>query len=423
MKKIIAILSSLIITLSINNICVLAATTPPDVCEDSVVLMDATTGDILFSKNMDAAYPPASTTKTMTALLTLELCKLDTVVTVGKNPPLVAARTSNISLVEGEQLTVKDLLYGLILQSGNDCAETLAEYMGVTTANFAAMMNSRAKELGCENTNFVNPSGLYNVNHKTSAKDLALIMRELSTHPEFKEISTTAYHLIPPNNKYAKGHPMSNENKIVTRKDYSIPGYEGSKTGYTTESLFSFTAAASRNGQRLILSLVHGKQSAFYSEAQALFNYGFNNFELVTLYNKGDKVLDYKLTDDLSIPLLASNNYYFVREKGSKDVPQYTYSPVDLKNKAFKTGDTMLSLNFTLGNKPLVPLNLNSSVDHTIKTPLIKTLSASKSSNNKFYLILIIPISILSLALTAKKKGFRRKRSKRYLEYQQKKQW
>ena len=423
MKKIIVTLSSLIIALSMNNTYAFAVTSPPQVCEDSAVLMDATTGDILFSKNMDVAYPPASTTKTMTALLALELCKLDTVVTVGKNPPKIAAGTSNISLVEGEQLTVKDLLYGLIFQSANDSAETLAEYMGGTSEHFAAMMNSRAKELGCKNTNFVNPSGLYNVSHKTSGKDLALIMRELSKHAEFKEISTSTYYAIPPNNKYPKGHPMSNENKIVTRRDYGIAGYEGSKTGYTKESLFSFTAVASRNGQKLVLALVHGSKSAFYSEAQALFNYGFNNFELATLYNKGDKVLDYKVTDSLSIALTAADNYYFTREKGSKDAPKYTFSPVDLENKSFKIGDKLLSLDFTLGDKTLVPLSLDSSIDHIIKTPQLKSLLDNKNSNSKSYIIIIIIIVIicillLFLALIIKKKRFRRKRSRKYGKYQ-----
>jgi len=421
MKKITSILASLVIAVFVNNIHSFAAAIPPVVSEDGVVLMDATTGDIIFSKNMDAAYPPASTTKIMTILLTLELSKLDTVVTVGKNPPKIAAGTSNVSLVEGEQLTVKDLLYGLILQSGNDCAETLAEHLGATTSNFASMMNKRAKELGCTNTNFVNPSGLYNANHKTSAKHLALIMRELSKHPEFKEISTSLYYVIPPNNKYPKGHPMSNENKILTRRDHAVPGYEGSKTGWTSESLYSFIAVASRNGQKLIVSLVHGKSPTFYSDTQNLFNYGFNNFELVPLYSKGDKVLDYKVTNDLSIPLVAADNYSYVREKGSKLVPAYTFLPVDYKNKSINIGDKMLSLDFTLGDKSLVPLNLNSKIAHTIKAPILTTLTDSKPSNGKFYVALILCVLIFILvvyvALVIKSKHFRRKRFRRYQKY------
>jgi len=414
MKKLITILFCLIIAIFMNTTYIFAAATPPQVCEDSAVIMDAATGDILFSKNMDAAYPPASTTKTMTALLTLERCKLDEVVIVGKNPPIIAAGTSNISLVEGEKVTVKDLLYGLIFQSGNDCAETLAEHIGGTSSAFVGMMNSRAKELGCENTNFVNPSGLYNINHKTSAKDLALIMRELATHPEFKKISTDTYYIIPPNNKYPKGHPMSNESKIVNLKSYAIPGYEGSKTGYTTESLYSFTAVASRNGQKLIVSLVHGKKSAFYSEAQALFDYGFNNFELVTLYNKGDNVLNYKINDDLTIPLIAANNYYYVREKGSKEVPKYKVPQIDFKNKSIKAGDKLIYLDFTLGDKTLVPLSLTSSSDHTIKSKIMDTIKNTETNYTKLIIIMFILVLILLLAFIVKKKGFRRKRTRRY---------
>ncbi len=422
MKKVIATLTTLIIILLTYSLKVSAAQAPPEFTEDGVVLMDGTTGDILYSKNMDTPYPPASTTKTMTILLTLEKCKLTDVVTVGKNPPLIAARTSNVSLVEGEQVTVKDLLYGLILQSGNDCAETLAEYIGGTSQNFAKMMNARAKELKCTNTNFVNPSGLYDVNHKTSAKDLALIMREVSKHPTFKEISTTPYYVIPPNNKYPNGHPMSNENKIVSNKSYNIPGYEGSKTGYTTESLFSFTAVASRNGQKLVVAFVHGKQATYYSDAKTLLDYGFDNFDLIKLYNKETKVLDYKVNSKLTVPLLASEDYYYVREKGSKDEPVIKYNKVALSNKSFKVGDPLLTATFTLGTKQLTPLKLNSSINHSTA----KDVSPKKGHKTLIICLISIPALVVLLAFLTRKINLRKKRVKKYENYfykQQKKQW
>ncbi len=169
------------------------------IAADGVVLMDSKTGKIIYSKNPDKPYPPASTTKIMTALLTLERGNLDDIVTIGRKPPL--AEGSKIYILEGEKIKVRDLLYGLLLASANDCAEALAEYLSGSLDNFSKDMNKRAKELGCINTNFVNPSGLYNDKHRTSARDLAIIMNELVKQPEYSKIATTLSYNIPPTNK------------------------------------------------------------------------------------------------------------------------------------------------------------------------------------------------------------------------------
>lgn len=135
----------------------------------------------------------------MTALLTLERGNLDDIVTIGRKPPL--AEGSKIYILEGEKIKVRDLLYGLLLASANDCAEALAEYLSGSLDNFSKDMNKRAKELGCTNTNFVNPSGLYNDKHRTSARDLAIIMNELVKQPEYSKIATTLSYNILPTNK------------------------------------------------------------------------------------------------------------------------------------------------------------------------------------------------------------------------------
>ena len=174
-----------------------AQVNPPAVSADSVVLMDATTGKILYEKNKNSAYPPASTTKIMTILLVLENSNLNDVVTVSKNAEMTDG--SKIYISEGEKISVKELLYGLTLASANDCAVALAEHISGSTEKFAALMNEKANSLGCKNTNFVNPNGLYDVNHKTSAYDLALIMQELTKHNEYKEISTTPSYVMAAN--------------------------------------------------------------------------------------------------------------------------------------------------------------------------------------------------------------------------------
>lgn len=382
MKKFLTILLSSIIIFSNINLKVLAKGPEPTVSAEGAVLMDAATGEILYSKNMNAAFPPASTTKIMTALLTLEKCNLDDIVTVGKNPPF--ADGSKIYIFEGEQLTVRDLLYGLLLPSANDCAEALAEHISGSMDEFAKLMNKRAKELGCENTNFVNPSGLYNENHKTSAKDLALIMRQLSSMPEYKTIATTSATKIAPTNKNKDERPLWNENKLIQKSSrYYYDGIIGGKTGYTVQSEHSYVAAATRNGQRLIVALVHDKNKTFFEDSVNLFNYGFNNYKLEKLFSKGDEITSYK-SENLTIPLIAGEDFYYVKEKNSNEVPTYTLPQTNLSDRSFKTGDILLETPVTFSNKQIGNLKVASGIDHEIK-PVFSFKNDSKVNNNLLY--------------------------------------
>lgn len=404
MRKIIMFLISFIIVFSNITYKAYAKEDPPTVSADSVVLMDATTGEILYSKNPDAAYPPASTTKLMTALLTLEKCKLDDVVTVGKNPPVVDG--SKIYLFEGEQIKVRDLLYGLLLVSGNDCAEALAEHISGTSDKFAVEMNKRALELGAKNTNFINPSGLFNDKHKTSAKDLSLIMRELSKNPDYTKIATTSFYKIPPTNKSAAERPLWNENKLIQKSSkLYYEGCEGGKTGYTIQSDHSYVATATRNGQKLIVALVHDKNKTFFPDAAALFNYGFNNFQLMHLYSKGDLVTTYT-SNDLNIPLLAASDFYYVKEKGSSDiVPKCTLNNENLSVKFFKTGDVIADASIYLNDKAIGTLKLMSGSNHELK----QVLQSSPFQNVNFkieYLVPIIAAVLLAMVLLLKKLRF-----------------
>jgi serine-type D-Ala-D-Ala carboxypeptidase (penicillin-binding protein 5/6) len=248
------------------------------VAADSAVLMDAESGRILYSKNMNTAYPPASTTKIMTALLVLENCKLEDLVTIGKKPPNTEG--NNICLIEGEQFTVKDLLHALIIESANDCANALAEHISGSVENFALKMNERAKELGCKSTNFTNPSGLYHKYHKSSAKDLALIMMELIKHREFTTIATTMSYSIPSTNKTVRERSIPNRNKLLIKNSgVYYEGCIGGKTGYTIQSKHSYVASAEKAERKLIVALVHDKEKKFYQDTIRLFNFGFSQYK------------------------------------------------------------------------------------------------------------------------------------------------
>lgn len=273
-KNILLILLLMLFIIFNIDTMVFAKGNPPRIASGNAVLMDGTTGEILYSKNLKGVFPPASTTKLMTALLALEKCKLEDTVIIGKKPPL--ADGSKAGIMESEELTVKDLLYGLLFVSGNDCANALAEHMGGSVENFAVMMNKRTGELGLGSTKFVNPSGLYHNKQRSTVKDLALIMRELVKHPEYSQIASdnNAYYITPRNNSGIK-HPISNENKMVWKDGkYYCDGIEGGKTGYTVQSKFSYVVSAKRNGRRLIVAL-HSQTKSHYSDAIKLLDYGF----------------------------------------------------------------------------------------------------------------------------------------------------
>jgi serine-type D-Ala-D-Ala carboxypeptidase (penicillin-binding protein 5/6) len=412
MKKTTSLIIALFMSLGINWSSVQAAENPPVPTADSAVLMDAETGQILYSKNIDTAYPPASTTKVLTALLTLEKTKLEDSVTVGKNPTF--ADGSAVGIREGEVLTVKDLLYGLLLESGNDCAEALAEHISGSKEKFAELMNSRAKELGALNSNFINPSGLYSKEHKTSAKDLALVMRELIKHPEYKQISTTASYKIEPTNKCDIPRYANNKNRLVL-KGYSTYYKDsiGGKTGYTIESQHSYIAAAERNGQKLIVSLIHDSKKTYFEDSIALFNFGFNNYELKRLYAKGDEVTSYKFNEELSVPLLSSEDFYYVKDKTSSSEPRFSLAENGINNKSFIRGEKIAEADIFYNDTQIGTINLASGIDHQIK-PVAAAIEKGKDAAPnifRFFMYLLISlIFILFILLMIRKRNIKRRR-------------
>ena len=401
MKKLITIIiMTLFLIQNISSAVIAKTTTPvvPSVSADSVVLMDATTGKILYEKNKNTAYPPASTTKIMTSLLVLENGNLDDMVTVSKNAE--NADGSKIYIFEGEIISVKELLYGLILASANDCAIALAEHISGSTEEFAKLMNEKAKSLGCKNTNFVNPNGLYDVDHKTSAYDLALIMQELTTHAEYKDISTTPSYLMAPTNKSIEKRPLWNGNRLIHSGDsYYYEGCEGGKTGYTVQSKHSYIAVATRNGQKLIVSLIHDSAKTFFPDSRKLFDYGFNNFELSKFLNKDDAVSNLTLDDGTVIPLLAAKDFYIVKAKNSTLTPTISTTPDKLDISSFKKGDVISNTTITCGEDSY-SLPLSSGLDYAKKSLSRGNLFSENGSNNsKNSSLILTTIKYIAIAL------------------------
>ncbi len=247
----------------------------------SSILIDADTGRVLYESNAHEALPMASTTKVMTALLALEKGNLTDKVTASKNAFGVPG--TSIYLSQGETLTLEQMLYGLMLASGNDAAVAVAEHIGGTVEEFCRMMTARAEELGCENTVFLTPHGLPNAAHHTTAYDLALITREALKNPTFATIVSTQRATIP-----WEGHSydrvLSNKNKLLS----TYPGALGVKTGYTKAAGRCLVFAAQRDGLTVIGVVLNCPD--WFTEAAALMDKGFANWQKVTLLSKDEAI-------------------------------------------------------------------------------------------------------------------------------------
>lgn len=259
------------------------------------ILMEASTGKILYSKNANSKMYPASTTKVMTAILALEKCNLTDIVTISHDAIfMVPATYSHASLREGEQLTVEQLLYVLLIPSANDAAFALAEHIGGSIENFATMMNEKAVEIGCKNTHFVNPNGIHDTNHYSTAYDLALMGKYAMENATFRKIVSTTTYSLPTTNKYDKEDRIfSTTNDLLKSSSSTYYKYTtGAKTGYTDAAKNCIIATATKNSVDLIVVILHDEKTDEGLNTRAidcttLFEYGFNNYSLETLSASG----------------------------------------------------------------------------------------------------------------------------------------
>ncbi len=246
----------------------------PKLQAQSAILMEASTGQVLFGKNADLPMPPASLTKIMTAILVLERCGLDEQVRASKRA--TRAKASSMHLQEGEQVRVRDLLYALMLRSANDAAVALAEHTAGSVEHFVQLMNEKARAIGATRTHFVNPHGLHHPHHYSTARDLALIARYAMENPQFRAIVSQRKVMI------SRSHNQQ-DLWMVSRARFldMYPWAEGIKTGYTRQAGFCFAGAASRNGRRLITVVLNSPQRE--QDTIALMEYGFRYWQPIAL--------------------------------------------------------------------------------------------------------------------------------------------
>lgn len=291
----------------------------PIVSAESAILMDADTGTVLYAKNIDAKQYPASITKIMTVLLALENSSLDETVTFSRNAVFSIERdSSHIARTDGEELTIEQCLYAIMLESANECANAVAEHIAGSVDAFADRMNQRAVELGCTNTHFVNPHGLHDENHYTSAHDMALITKAALQNDKFREIAGTVRYTLPSTNKNAEELTMNNHHSMIstnrTSKHFDETVFAG-KTGFTTAALNTLVTCCSRNDMDIICVLLRGPSATPYPDTEALLAYAAGNFSKTSLPAAMEELPDSTLTEisgklegaDFSKACLAEN--------------------------------------------------------------------------------------------------------------------
>lgn len=293
--KIFFILSFIFIyffTCSITNAATKNENLPMLYCNNNI-LMDAETGNVLFEKNGYSKIYPASTTKVLTAILVLENLSLEEkVVASQKAINSVPIGSSVMGIKQGEIFSVENLLYGLILPSGNDAAIVLAEAVSGNVDNFVTLMNSKASEIGCLNTHFSNPHGFYDEYHYSTPYDMALILKYAMKYDEFRKIAQTKSWELPITNKTDTTRILKNNNRLLD-KNYSIfyPYALGGKTGYTIESRGTYIGYAKKDDKLLIVGNFDGSQNingknARFLDAISLCDYGFLNYDKEKIVSK-----------------------------------------------------------------------------------------------------------------------------------------
>ena len=377
----------------------------PNIVSEAALLLENRTEKILYNKNENKKMYPASTTKIVTALLTLENCKLDDEVTVSYASAMsIPDGYSTAYLQIGEKLTVEQLLKLLLVHSANDAANVLAEHVGGSIESFISMMNTKVNELGLHNTHFTNTFGMHDENHYTTASDLAVIFRNCIKNDDFRKIAGLASCSISATNRYGPRSYTSTNELIIPNNSNYYKYLTCGKTGYTKEAGDCLVSCAYKDDLELVCVILGGKKvngtSSRFSETKALHEYGFNNFSNKTILNQHDVVTNIEVkngtSDTKKIDLLEDT-----------EIKGLLKNDISIDN---------LKPEITLNNDIKAPIEENDVLGHITyeidgikyKADLIASHQVKKSY--LFIIIVGIGIAILFVAIVILMKSSKKKR-------------
>lgn len=408
----------------------------PEIVSGSAILIDADTGAILYQKDAYEKCYPASTTKILTGLLTIENSRMDDIVTFSSAAAnSVTWEDASLGTKAGEQYTVEQSLYGLLLYSANEIAYGLAEHVAGSLSAFTDMMNKRAKELGATSSHFANASGLYDPDHYTTAYDMAMIARGCYNNSTFVSIdSTSTSYTIGPTNLTNQNRTFRHRHQMLANRPYYYEYCKGGKTGYTDESGCTLVTFAEKDNMRLICVCFKSGDSERFIDTRTLFDWGFANFQKITISGEAISSLfsnsNYYMSDVFSKYSLTSN-----LNASTLTIP-VTSSSGDIKLKVADNSNTTTdnssfttNINFTLSDNIVgsTTLTLSSDVNNHAdsRLPYISTegktnnLTAKKCISINIWLFVVIIVAIVVIVLAIIKKSGRkyRRTSKRDLHF------
>ncbi len=309
MKTIKKLIKYFIIVFLIQSLCfplLSSASTKEDLAKlkssvksEAAIVIEATTGKIIYSKNANTIKYPASTTKILTAIIAIEECSLDDMALVSEYAVTsIPSGYTNANIQVGETLSIKDLLYALMLASANEAAVVIAEHISGSNSAFADHMNEKATQIGCKDTHFVNANGMHNKSHYTTAYDMALITQYAMKNKIFREIVSTTSYTLPATKIYPyNSRTFTNTNSLIivnknnVSNNYYYPYAVGVKTGYTSPAGNCLVSAANNNGLEFITVILGAKaKDVRYIDTINLFNFAFNNYSFIKLKSKNNSV-------------------------------------------------------------------------------------------------------------------------------------
>lgn len=422
MRKILTLV--LAFTLLLNTYAV-AADDNLNINGEGAILVDYDSGTVLYEKNSNEKLYPASTTKIMTAILAIENGNMKDIVKI--DPEIIDLTSgSHIALDYDEDMSFEDLLNAMLIASANDAALAIGKHVSGSINGFVKMMNNKAKELGALNTNFVNPNGLHDENHVTTAYDLSLIARYAMENDVFRSIVNKNSYTIQTTNKKDEPRYLYSTNKFlygnekINLNGQVIPikynGVSGIKTGYTDHAKNCLVTFAERNGQRLLTVVLKSDGKEVYADTHKLLNYGFDNFkntivghtnefiENVSVENGDAPYISTVLKKDISYPLNIES-----KDKITKkiNIQEKIETPIS-------KGDVLGSVEYYLGEK----LIGKGDVVSTLDVKLVPPLKLYQRILNKWYIVVFILLIILrSLHLINKSKRRKKRRKERVIGY------
>ncbi|MCD8180796.1 MAG: D-alanyl-D-alanine carboxypeptidase [Firmicutes bacterium] len=400
--------------------------TPPTISyAQSAMLLDMDSGRILYSKNPDERVYPASTTKIMTGILALELGNMsDTVTATYDALKDITLEDSHMGILIGEELTMEQLVNGMLVYSANDAANVIAIQIAGSVDAFVQLMNEKAQELGMTGTNFVNACGTHDDNHYTTARDLSILAQYAMQNEQFREIVKKPIYNIPATNKYSSERILVNTNLFLgTSRStyYYYPPAIGIKTGHTSEAGYCLVSAAAYEDTELLAVVMNcanadTKEQAYsYIDSKSLFEFGFDNYTHQTLATVGDIIYDskvYEAKDDMRVAVTVESDVsaLIANKEGSIDEVEKVIDMPEQIDAPITKGDVLGTVTYTYKGNQIGSANLVATNDVERNNLLHVFHIILKVLTSPFFFIPVILLIILILFSRHQKKKRERKR-------------